>query len=39
VHINSGIPNKAYYLTAIGVGGFAWEALDGDLEALACAAQ
>ena len=26
VHINSGIPNKAYYLTAIGIGGFAWEA-------------
>ena len=26
VHINSGIPNKAFYLTAIGIGGFAWEA-------------
>ncbi|MGH3873683.1 MAG: M4 family metallopeptidase [Pseudonocardiaceae bacterium] len=26
VHINSGIPNKAFYLTAVGVGGFAWEA-------------
>jgi Zn-dependent metalloprotease len=26
VHINSGIPNKAFYLTATGVGGFAWEA-------------
>jgi len=26
VHINSGIPNKAFYLTAIGLGGFAWEA-------------
>ncbi len=26
VHINSGIPNRAFYLTAIGVGGFAWEA-------------
>ena len=26
VHINSGIPNKAFYLTAIGVGGRAWEA-------------
>ena len=26
VHINSGIPNKAFYLAAIGVGGFAWEA-------------
>ena len=25
VHINSGIPNKAFYLTAIGVGGRAWE--------------
>jgi hypothetical protein len=25
VHINSGIPNKAFYLTAIGIGGFAWE--------------
>jgi len=25
VHINSGIPNKAFYLTAMGVGGFAWE--------------
>jgi len=26
VHINSGIPNKAFYLVAIGIGGFAWEA-------------
>ena len=26
VHINSGIPNKAFYLTAINIGGFAWEA-------------
>jgi Zn-dependent metalloprotease len=26
VHINSGIPNKAFYLAAIGIGGFAWEA-------------
>jgi len=26
VHINSGIPNKAFYLTAAGIGGFAWEA-------------
>ena len=26
VHINSGIPNKAFYLTAIGIGGPAWEA-------------
>jgi Zn-dependent metalloprotease len=26
VHINSGIPNKAFYLTAISIGGFAWEA-------------
>lgn len=26
VHINSGIPNKAFYLTATGIGGFAWEA-------------
>ena len=26
VHINSGIPNKAFYLTAVGIGGFAWEA-------------
>ena len=25
VHINSGIPNKAFYLTAIGIGGHAWE--------------
>jgi Zn-dependent metalloprotease len=25
VHINSGIPNKAFYLTAIGIGGFAWK--------------
>ncbi|MEU9453796.1 M4 family metallopeptidase [Streptomyces sp. NPDC048277] len=26
VHINSGIPNKAFYLAATGIGGFAWEA-------------
>jgi Zn-dependent metalloprotease len=26
VHINSGIPNKAFYLTAIGIGGNAWQA-------------
>ncbi len=26
VHINSGIPNKAFYLTAVGIGGCAWEA-------------
>jgi Zn-dependent metalloprotease len=26
VHINSGIPNKAFYLTAIGIGGHAWDA-------------
>jgi Zn-dependent metalloprotease len=26
VHINSGIPNKAFYLTATGIGGYAWEA-------------
>jgi Zn-dependent metalloprotease len=25
VHINSGIPNKAFYLTAAAIGGFAWE--------------
>jgi Zn-dependent metalloprotease len=25
VHINSGIPNLAFYLTAIAIGGFAWE--------------
>ncbi len=25
VHINSGIPNKAFYLTASGIGGKAWE--------------
>jgi len=25
VHINSGIPNRAFYLTAIAMGGFAWE--------------
>jgi Zn-dependent metalloprotease len=25
VHINSGIPNKAFYLTAIKLGGYAWE--------------
>ena len=26
VHINSGIPNRAFYLTAVAVGGYAWEA-------------
>lgn len=26
VHINSGIPNRAFYLTAVGIGGCAWEA-------------
>jgi Zn-dependent metalloprotease len=26
VHINSGIPNKAFYLTAVRIGGFAWKA-------------
>ncbi len=26
VHINSGIPNKAFFLTATGIGGYAWEA-------------
>ncbi len=26
VHINSGIPNKAFFLAAVGIGGFAWEA-------------
>ncbi|MET0676004.1 MAG: M4 family metallopeptidase, partial [Bradyrhizobium sp.] len=26
VHINSGIPNKAFYVTASQIGGFAWEA-------------
>ncbi|MEU7067835.1 M4 family metallopeptidase [Streptomyces sp. NPDC053429] len=25
VHLNSGIPNKAFFLTAVGIGGFAWE--------------
>jgi Zn-dependent metalloprotease len=25
VHINSGIPNKAFYVTSIEIGGFAWE--------------
>ncbi|MEU8434950.1 M4 family metallopeptidase [Streptomyces sp. NPDC029216] len=25
VHFNSGIPNKAFYLTAVAIGGFAWE--------------
>ncbi|HKF43562.1 MAG TPA: M4 family metallopeptidase [Thermoanaerobaculia bacterium] len=25
VHINSGIPNRAFYLTAAALGGFAWE--------------
>ena len=26
VHINSGIPNRAFYLTAVAIGGFSWEA-------------
>ncbi len=26
VHSNSGIPNKAFFLAAVGIGGFAWEA-------------
>ncbi|MET9960004.1 M4 family metallopeptidase [Streptomyces sp. NPDC006326] len=26
VHFNSGIPNKAFFLAAAGIGGFAWEA-------------
>ncbi|GAA0577666.1 M4 family metallopeptidase [Paractinoplanes ferrugineus] len=26
VHLNSGIPNRAFYLAATGIGGFAWEA-------------
>lgn len=26
VHVNSGIPNKAFYLTATHIGGYAWEA-------------
>lgn len=26
VHFNSGIPNKAFFLTAVRIGGFAWEA-------------
>ena len=26
VHINSGIPNQAFYLTSVGIGGYAWEA-------------
>jgi Zn-dependent metalloprotease len=25
VHINSGIPNHAFYITAVELGGFAWE--------------
>jgi Zn-dependent metalloprotease len=25
VHINSGIPNKAFYLTAVNLGGYAWD--------------
>jgi Zn-dependent metalloprotease len=25
VHINSGIPNKAFYLAAVDIGGYAWE--------------
>ena len=27
VHIKPDIPNKAFYLTAQGIGGYAWEAL------------
>ncbi|MCX5380716.1 M4 family metallopeptidase [Streptomyces sp. NBC_00091] len=27
VHFNSGIPNKAFFLAAVGIGGFAWEAM------------
>ncbi|GGS83808.1 MULTISPECIES: M4 family metallopeptidase [Streptomyces] len=26
VHFNSGIPNRAFHLTAVGIGGFSWEA-------------
>lgn len=26
VHINSGIPNRAFYLAAVAIGGFSWEA-------------
>ncbi|MGE2736821.1 M4 family metallopeptidase [Mycolicibacterium vaccae] len=26
VHVNSGIPNKAFYLTALNIGGYAWDA-------------
>jgi hypothetical protein len=26
VHVNSGIPNHAFYLTAVAIGGYAWEA-------------
>jgi Zn-dependent metalloprotease len=26
VHVNSGIPNHAFYLAAVGIGGYAWEA-------------
>ncbi|WJV65793.1 M4 family metallopeptidase [Pectobacteriaceae bacterium CE70] len=25
VHLNSGIPNRAFYLTAMGLGGYSWE--------------
>jgi Zn-dependent metalloprotease len=25
VHINSGIPNRAFYLAAVSLGGYAWE--------------
>lgn len=25
VHINSGIPNRAFYLASVGIGGYAWE--------------
>ena len=26
MHINSGIPNRAFYLAATAIGGFAWDA-------------
>ena len=29
VHINSGIPNRAFYLAATEIGGYAWEVTDG----------
>ena len=25
VHVNSGIPNRAFYLAAVALGGFAWD--------------